>query len=72
MNSYQRRLREIEDLRIRKDKIERAVWKLQALARQGTPMGRAVSPYEDLEDDEEGPLLNEKELRDAIVSIKIF
>ncbi len=72
ISPYRRRIQERDEARKKLAVLEKKVWKLQALARMGTTEGQPVSPYNDLEGNEEGPCLNEKELRKSILEIELF
>jgi len=52
--------------------LEKKIWKLQELARMGTTESQPVSPYDDLEGNEEGPKAGDAELRESILEIKLW
>lgn len=72
LSSYKKRVQERNEACQKLEIIEKKVWKLQEAARMGTMEGRSVSPYMDLGGDEEGPKLNEAELRKSILEIEIW
>ncbi len=72
VSAYQRRIRERDEARRKLKRLQRAIWDVQQKARAGMMLGRVVSPFSDLEGDEEGPRLNEEQLRESILSVKVF
>ena len=72
VSAYRKRVEERDKAREKLSVLEKKVWKLQQLARMGTMEGCPVSPYNDLEGNEEGPPLTEKELRKSILEIEIW
>ena len=72
MSAYQRRVQERDEARKKLSDLQRQIWLLRQSAQQGMMMGVEISPYCDIENDEEGPRLNEEQLRESILNVRIL
>ena len=72
ISAYQKRVKERDVARKELIRLQRGVWDLQKAARDGTGEGMGVSPFCDMEGNEEGPRLDESMLRKSILEVRIF
>jgi len=72
MTGYQKRIQERDEAIKKLARLQKDIWDLQEHAKDGTAIGRSVNPFMEMEGDEEGPRLDENELRTAILAVKVF